>query len=146
MKLNVQRHLAVAFGESTMSRTQVQLWYSRFKEGRADVNDDACPGRPSTLTTDENIKAVKKKNVHNRRITIREVTDDIGISFRSCQAIFMAVLDMKRAATKIVPKLKNFEQKQHRMDIAQDMLTTIKPNGSVQKNQDRKKHVKLVQM
>ena len=33
--------LTVAFGESTMSRTQVQLWYNRFKECREDVNDDA---------------------------------------------------------------------------------------------------------
>ena len=60
MKLNVQRHLkmlAVAFGESTMSRTQVQLWYNRFKEGREDVND---------------IEAVKKMISNNRRITIRE--------------------------------------------------------------------------
>ena len=32
---------------------------------------------------------------------------------------------MKRAAAKIVPKLLNFEQKQHRMDIAQEMLTTF---------------------
>ena len=31
----------MAFGESTMSRTQVQLWYNGFKEGREDVNDDA---------------------------------------------------------------------------------------------------------
>ena len=37
--------LTAAFGESTMRRTQVQLWYNRFKEGREDVNDDACPGR-----------------------------------------------------------------------------------------------------
>ena len=33
--------LTVAFGESTISRTQVQLWYNRFKKGREDVNDDA---------------------------------------------------------------------------------------------------------
>ena len=32
---------------------------------------------------------------------------------------------MKRAATKIVPKLANFEQKQRRLDIAQEMLTTF---------------------
>ena len=32
--------LTAAFGESTMSRTQVQLWYNRFKEDREDVNDD----------------------------------------------------------------------------------------------------------
>ena len=33
--------LAVAFDESTTSRTQIQLWYNGFKEGREDVNDDA---------------------------------------------------------------------------------------------------------
>ena len=27
--------LTVAYGESTMSKTQVQLWYNRFQEGRA---------------------------------------------------------------------------------------------------------------
>ena len=52
--------LTSAFGDFTMSRTQVQLCYNRFKEGREDGNDDACPGRPSTQTTDENIEAVKK--------------------------------------------------------------------------------------
>ena len=57
----------------------------------------------------------------NRRITIREVTDDVGVSFGSCQAIFMDVLGMKHAAAKIVPIL----QKQSRMDIAQEVLTTF---------------------
>ena len=37
--------------------------------------------------------------------------------------IFTNFLDIKRAAAKIVPKLLNFEQKQSRMDIAQEMLT-----------------------
>ena len=61
----------------------------------------------------------------NRRNTIIQVADDVGISFGSCQAIFMDVLGMKRAGAKIVPKLLNFEQKQLRMDIAQEMLTTV---------------------
>ena len=30
--------LTVVFGVSIMSRTQVQLWYNRFKEGREDFN------------------------------------------------------------------------------------------------------------
>ena len=38
--------LTAAFGKSTMSRTQVQLWYNRFKEDREDVNDDTRPGCP----------------------------------------------------------------------------------------------------
>ena len=36
--------LTVLFGKSTISRTQVQLWYNRFKKGREDVNDDVHPG------------------------------------------------------------------------------------------------------
>ena len=60
--------LTVAFGESTMSRTQVQLRYYRFKQGR----EDARPNRPCTSTIDENIEAIKKMIWDNRRITIRD--------------------------------------------------------------------------
>ena len=108
----MQEHLqmlTVAFGESTTSWTQVQLWYNRFKEGREDVNDDAHPGCPSTSTTYEKIEAMKKMILDNRWITIRERSDDVGISFGSWQAIFLDVLSIKRAAAKIVPKLLNFE-------------------------------------
>ena len=37
--------LIVAFGKSTMSRTQVQLWYNRSEEGREDVNENVRSGR-----------------------------------------------------------------------------------------------------
>ena len=61
-----------------------------------------------------------------RRITIREVTDEVGISFGSCQAIFMIVLGKKRKAAKIIPKLLNFEQNQRCMDIAQKIQICLK--------------------
>ena len=96
--------LTVAFGAAFTSRTQLQLWYNRFKEGQEDINDVARPGRTSTSTTVENIEAVKKITLNtNRRITIREIADDIGISFVSCQAIFTDVLGMKHVAANIVP-------------------------------------------
>ena len=38
---------------------------------------------------------------------------------------------MKYAAAKIVPKLLNFEQKQRRMDIAQEMLTTFNDDSDM---------------
>ena len=104
-----------------MSKTQVQLWYNRFKECREDVNDDDHPGLPSTSTTDENIEAVKNM-ILNHRIIIREVADDVSISFGSWQAIFKDVFAMKLAAAKIVPKLLNFKQKQRCMYIAEEML------------------------
>ena len=41
--------LIVAFGESTMSTIQVQLWYNRFKEGQEDVIEDARQQPMKTL-------------------------------------------------------------------------------------------------
>ena len=61
----------------------------------------------------------------NRQIIIREVADDVGISFFSCQGIFTDILGIKRAVVKIVQKLLNFEQKQCHMNIAQEILTTF---------------------
>ena len=81
--------LTVTFGKSAMSRTKVQLWYNRFKEGRD------------------------------------ELAHDVGISFGSCQAIFTDVLGMKREAMEIFLKFLNIKQKQSRINIAQEMLTTF---------------------
>ena len=77
-------------------------------------------------TTDENIEAVKKMILDNRRITIRQVAVDFDIPFGPCQAIFTDILGKKRAAEEIVLKLLNLEQKQRRMDdIAQEMLSML---------------------
>ena len=97
--------------------------------------------------------------LNNCRITIREIVYDVGISFGTCQAIFTDVLGMKHAAAKIVPKFLNFEQKQW-FRFAQKCQNWWRVmgiwlwhwnqnpiiNGSVQKSQDRKKHVKFGQM
>ena len=101
------------------------MWYNRFKECCEDVNGDAGPGRASVSTTVENVEAVKKLILGDRRITIREVVDDVDISFASCQAIFTNVLCMKYAVGVIVPKLLHFKRTQRRIYIAQKMLTTF---------------------
>lgn len=48
--------------------------------------DEACADRLRTSITDEIIEAAKKNFLNNQRIFIREAADDVGISFRSCQA------------------------------------------------------------
>ena len=81
-------------------RTEVQLWYNRFKEGRDDVND--APGRSSTSTTEAVIKII----VDKRRITIKEIAYDVGISFGSWQGAVRGVLGMR--CTAAIWSKKNF--------------------------------------
>lgn len=125
--------LKKAFGNNTMSQPRVYEWYKRFQEGREDIEDDARSGRPSSSTNDENVKKIKAIVLANRRITIREAAEEIGISYGSCEAIFTNVLNMKRVAAKFVPKLLNFQQKQHRVTIAQQMLSDIADNPDLLK-------------
>ena len=62
-------------------------------------------------TTNENMEAVKKIVMENRRITVREVAKDVGISVGSCHAIFSDILGLKRMEAKFIPKLLNFDEK-----------------------------------
>ncbi|UYV64466.1 hypothetical protein LAZ67_3000846 [Cordylochernes scorpioides] len=94
-------------------------------KGREDVNDEERAGRPSTSTTDEKINEVEKMILANRRITVREVAEDLNISIGSCHSIFINDLGMRRVAAKFVPKLLNCDQKQHRMNISNEMLDSI---------------------
>ena len=117
--------LTKAYNESALSKTRVYEW--RFQDVREDVEDDERPGRPSTSTTDENVEKVKEMAMNDRRITIREVADDVDISIGLCHEIFSNVLGMKRVAAKFVLKLLNFEQKQRRVEVAQESLTMPQP-------------------
>ncbi|UYV74964.1 hypothetical protein LAZ67_12001915 [Cordylochernes scorpioides] len=96
-----------------------------FSEGRVDVKDEERAGCPSTSTTDEKINEVEKIILANRRITVREVAEDLNISIGSCHSIFINDLGMRRVAAKFVPKLLNCDQKQHRMNIANEMLDSV---------------------
>ena len=118
--------LTVAYGEATLDSSNVYRWYKMFSERRENVNDEERAGRPCTSTTDENIDEVKKIVLVNRRITVREVAEDLNISIGSFHSIFSNDLGMTRVAAKFAPKLLNFDQKQHRLNIAQEILDTVR--------------------
>jgi hypothetical protein len=74
--------LQQAFGEEFTSRTQCFEWYSHFKIGRTSIDEDPRSGRPSTSTDDVYIGAVRDLILQNRRLTIREIAEDVGITVR----------------------------------------------------------------
>ncbi|UYV62214.1 hypothetical protein LAZ67_1008240 [Cordylochernes scorpioides] len=125
------RMLTVAYGEATLDRSNVYRWYKMFSEGREDVNDEERSGRPSTSKTDEKINEVEKMILANRRITVREVAKDLNISIGSCHSIFINDLGMRRVAAKFVPKLLNCDQKQHRMNIVNEMLDSVRDDPNL---------------
>ena len=67
-----------------MSRTQCCEWFKRFNVGRMSVGEDPRPGRPSTSTNDDHVARVRAVIRGNRRLTVREVADEVGISIGPC--------------------------------------------------------------
>ncbi|KAE9536204.1 hypothetical protein AGLY_007427 [Aphis glycines] len=88
--------LQKAYGQSVMKKTSVYEWYKRFQDGREDVEDDERSGRPSTSIIDENVKKVEKMVMNDRRITIREVADEVGISIDMAPCDFFLFPKLKR--------------------------------------------------
>ena len=107
--------LQQAFRDECMSRTQCFEWYSHFKTGRLSTDEDPRSGRPSTSTDDVHFDAVRDLILQNRRLTIREIAEDVGISFGSCQAILTEKLNMHRVATKFMPRVLTEDQKANRV-------------------------------
>jgi len=109
--------LKIAFREEAMGRTQTHEWWKRFKEGRTSVDDDPRSGRPSTSKTDGNVAKVREVIHTNRRLTVREVAEEVSISKTVCHEILTENLVMHRIAAKFVPRLLTDDQKQNRADV-----------------------------
>jgi len=104
--------MQIAFGDNTLSRTQVFNWHKSFKEGRVDVEDEPRSGRPSTATDDNNVTKARELVLENRRLSVRELATALGISAMSAHAILTEHLSMKRIEARLVPRTLNFLQKE----------------------------------
>ena len=89
-------------------------WFRRFKEGRTSAESDPRSGRPSPSRDEEMIAKVRTIVRNNRRLTVREIADDCGISVGSCDAILTDDLHMKRVCAKFVPRLLTDDQREQR--------------------------------
>jgi len=95
-----------------MSRTQCYEWFKRFKEGRMSVGEDPRPGRRSTSTNDDHVERFRAVVRENRRLTVREADDEVGISTGSCHQIFTEKLQMRCVSAKFMPRLLTGDQKE----------------------------------
>lgn len=70
---------------------------------------------------------MKEIVMKNRRSSLREMFQDLGISHESVRTILVDVLGMRRVSARLIPKELNFLQKEYRKHVAQDMLCLNEP-------------------
>ena len=79
-----------------MSKTRIKEWYNRFKGGRTSVDGDSRSGRPSATKTLDNIERVRLAIEADRRFTLRELENDLGIPKTTIWEILNRILGMTR--------------------------------------------------
>ncbi|GFT44632.1 histone-lysine N-methyltransferase SETMAR [Trichonephila clavipes] len=123
--------LQKAFKDECMGKTQIKEWYGRFKNCRTSVDSDPRSGRPSTGTSSHNVERVRVAVEQDRRLTVRELEDEIRITKSTVWRILTENLGMTRVCAKFIPKLLSDQQKNLRLEIAQDNLEMINMEVSV---------------
>ncbi|KAJ8937776.1 hypothetical protein NQ318_005223 [Aromia moschata] len=85
--------LKKAFGVDCLSDRQIFRWHKAFAEGRENVNDENRAGRPSTSSSDDNVKRVRDLLNTDRRLSVDQ---------------------MRKVCAKLVPKVLTDDQKARR--------------------------------
>jgi len=118
-----------ALGDQSLSRAQVFQWHARFKTGRTSVDDDEHTGRPTSCTTAETVARIQELVRQDRRWTIHDIAEEVGIGYGTCQRVRTEELGMHRIAAKFVPGNLTADQKKQRVNVCTELNLTEKQNG-----------------
>ena len=108
-----------------MSQTAVFKWHKLFKDGREILENEPRAGRPSTSRTDDKVQRLRKVLNSDGRLSVRMISDRIGIDKMIVHTIITENLVMRKICAKLVPKVLTDDQKQRRMSACEDLLQRV---------------------
>jgi len=96
--------LEMAYGEHTVSRTQVFRWHETFVDGRECGEDEPRSGRPCMSKTDENVTKVRDLLRSDRRLTVRIISSVLNLNRQTVHEILTFELGMQKNLCQARPK------------------------------------------
>jgi len=121
----IHDRLVKSSGTNAPSLSTVLRWRRAFSRGRESIEDDKRPGRPISVTDEQNVMKVLEIVNTDRRLKVRQIAKDMGISTGSVYKILTVNLGMKKISARWVPKLLSDSQKQKRVQFCQENLDFI---------------------
>ena len=99
--LNLKKH-------SLRRRTQVYTWFTRFENGRDDLNDDPRPGRPEASNRAELVEKVREIITRDANFTVRMLPEELNLSYCTIYTILTEDLGKRKVIARFVPHQLNF--------------------------------------
>lgn len=121
--------LSAVLSDKSPSLRTVQRWVASFQSGEFDVEDDDRSGRPSTAHSETNVALVESKIKEDRRITLRALAEDTGLSHGTVERIVSETLGLRRVVAKWIPHILTEEQKNCRVVTCRQLLRRHRKEG-----------------
>jgi hypothetical protein len=80
-------------------------WHARFTTGRKSVGNDEHTGRHTSCTTHETVARIEELIRQDRRRTIHDIAEEVGIGYATCQWALPKELGMHCVSAKFVPRI-----------------------------------------
>ena len=106
----------------------VYKWHSRFRNGRESIQDDPRSGRPSVVVASIKDKVKDMVNA-DRRVTVRDISDELGVSCSTVHGILTDNLGMSKVSARWVPRLLTDTEKENRVRCSQMFLSRYDAEG-----------------
>ena len=102
--IKIHRGMQPTYGERCLALRSVRWWCSEFKNGRENLNDNERAGRPSVSMTDNNTARVGAMVKAERRVRIKDITQELDIFSGSALNIIHECLGYRKVSCRWVPK------------------------------------------
>jgi histone-lysine N-methyltransferase SETMAR len=107
--------LQAQFRDECLSQSRVFSSAKSFREGRDRVENERHARRPRTSVNPDNVSKIGELIGANRRITVLELSQEVGISLGSVEEILYNELKVSRVSARWVPRLLSPEHRQRRL-------------------------------
>lgn len=104
-------------------------WLDRVKSGRDSLEDEPHHGRLSTAVSENSVNAVKTFLDDDRRATVCDMAEELGISSERVHHILHEKLHMRKVCTRWVPRLLGAEQKIERVQKCEILKLILEQYG-----------------
>jgi hypothetical protein len=114
--------LQAQFGDECLSQPRVFSWAKSFREGRDRAENEPHARRPRTSVNSVNVLKIGELIRANRRITVLELSQEVGISAGSAEEILHNELKVSRVSEKWVPRPLSPEHRERRLVAVTQLL------------------------
>jgi transposase len=124
----ISERLRTVYGDNALSYATVKRWVVHFNSGNKEITDKPRSGRPVSAATAENKAHVDALIRADRRITLQNIMEDIGIA-KGTVCDIIKDLAYRKVCARWVPRQLTTELKQSRLDVCTQMLQRYESDG-----------------